>query len=105
MTGMWRPRGAFLTFLVLLVGVHRVAGFTEDCPTYYVNLDKSEDRRERVERLFGGFTNLERVAGVDGHNKRAVLNVLSEDHCPPSALPNSFDEGTLGVRRGSGTYL
>ena len=43
--------------------------------------------------------------GVDGHNKRAVLNVLSEDHCPPSALPNSFDEGTLGVRRGSGTYL
>ena len=105
MTGMWRPRGAFLAFLVLLVGVHRVAGFTEDCPTYYVNLDKSEERRARVERLFGGFTNLERVAGVDGHNKRAVLDVLSGDHCPPSALPNSFDEGSLGVRRGSGTYL
>ena len=105
MTGMWRPRGTFLAFLVLLVGVHRVAGFTEDCPTYYVNLDKSEERRARVERLFGGFTNLERVAGVDGHNKRAVLDVLSEDHCPPSALPNSFDEGSLGVGRGSGTYL
>ena len=105
MTGMWRPRGAFLAFFVLLVDVQRVAGFTEDCPTYYVNLDKSEERRARVERLFGGFTNLERVAGVDGHNKRAVLDVISGDHCPPSALPNSFDEGSLGVRRGSGTYL
>ena len=91
--------------MLFLVGFHGAAGFTEECPTYYVNLDKSVDRRTRVERLFGGFTNLKRVAGVDGHSKRAVLDVLSEEHCPPSELPSSFDEANLGVRRGSGTYL
>ena len=105
MMGTSRPRGACMAFLMFLATVHRVAGHTEECPTYYVNLDKSVDRRARVERLFGAFTNLHRVAGVDGHSKRAVLDVLSAEHCPPSSLPRSFDETNLGVRRGSSTYL
>lgn len=105
MMGAWHPSGACMAFLVFLISVHRVAGFTEECPTYYVNLDKSHDRRARVERLFGDFTNLHRVSGVDGHSKRAVLDVLSSEHCPPSSLPSSFDEANLGVHRGSGTYL
>ena len=100
-------RGAFRVFLALVafsMSLGAAEGFTEHCPTYYVNLRKSTDRRARMERLFDSFTNLHRVPGVDGHNKREVLDVLSK-HCPPSQLPDSFDEGNLGVTRGSGTYL
>ena len=76
----------------------------EQCPTYYVNLDKSKDRRERVEELFAPFKHLHRIPGIDGHSKSSVMDILSSK-CPPSMLPNSFDEGNLGVHRGDGTYL
>ena len=32
------------------------------------------------------------------------MDILSSK-CLPSMLPNSFDEGNLGVHRGDGTYL
>jgi hypothetical protein len=72
-------RGAFRVFLALVtfsMSLGAAEGFTEHCPTYYVNLRKSTDRRARMERLFDSFTNLHRVPGVDGHNKREVLDVL-----------------------------
>lgn len=98
------PRSAWLALTLAFAAIHHAAGFTEECPTYYVNLDKSEDRRERVERLFAPFKHLHRVPGIDGHSKSSVMDVLSSK-CPPSMLPNSFDEGNLGVHRGDGTYL
>ena len=67
------------------------------------------ERRARVERLFGGFTNLERVAGVDGHNKRAVLDVLSGTtalrvhfRTASTRAPSGFGAGRAPTSRDSG---
>jgi hypothetical protein len=44
-------RGAFRVFLALVafsMSLGAAEGFTEHCPTYYVNLRKSTDRRARM---------------------------------------------------------
>jgi len=102
--GTRRPRSAWLALTLAFAAIHHATGFMEQCPTYYVNLDKSKDRRERVEELFAPFKHLHRIPGIDGHSKSSVMDILSSK-CPPSMLPNSFDEGNLGVHRGDGTYL
>jgi GR25 family glycosyltransferase involved in LPS biosynthesis len=92
--------------VVLLLGALHAGCSTviEDCPTYFVNLDRSPDRRARMERLFATFSELQRVAGVDGHSRAQVDETLAED-CSLDSLPHSFDDANLGVAKGSGTYL
>ena len=98
----WRSR-LWLGLVLLLV--QQVVSFKETCPTYYVNLDKSPDRRARMEKLFNTFSELKRVPGVDGHSKKDVMQTLNMKHCPPDKLPHSFDDVNLGVKKGSATYL
>lgn len=98
----WRSR---LWSMGILLLAQQVTSFSETCPTYYVNLDHSPDRRERMERFFNTFSELKRVPGVDGHSKTDVLHTLSMKHCPPAQLPRSFDDVNLGVKKGSATYL
>lgn len=98
----WRSR---LWTLGILLLAQQVTSFLETCPTYYVNLDHSPDRRERMEKFFNTFSELKRVPGVDGHSRTDVLHTLSMKHCPPAQLPHSFDDVNLGVKKGSATYL
>jgi GR25 family glycosyltransferase involved in LPS biosynthesis len=99
-------RACRLLGLGLLVLLQQALSFSDTCPTYYVNLNQSFERRERMERLFAGtFPELTRVPGIDGHNKTDVQHALSAKHCAPEQLPHSFDDVNLAVKRGSGTYL
>lgn len=45
-------------------------------PVYYINLDKSEKRRKRMERAFGALWDLRRFVAVDGGNTTLVKQVM-----------------------------
>ena len=92
-----RMRGLFWLFLSALL-VHAADCVSESCPTYYVNLDRSPDRRDRMERLFSTFSHFKRVKGVDGHDRKYVKDTLAP-RCSFEELPRSFDEQNLGVKK------
>ena len=65
--GTRRPRSAWLALTLAFAAIHHATGFMEQCPGRIMStLDKSKDRRERVEELFAPFKHLHRIPASTG---------------------------------------
>lgn len=63
-------------------GISRFFGsvdYSVPFPVYYINLDRSEDRRKRTEFLFGDLWDLRRSPAVAGTDSGALLGLLGNE--------------------------
>ena len=58
-------------------GQEVVMDMTLPFPVFYINMDKSSDRRKRMERNFGKVWDLRRFPGVDGRNETLVKSLVA----------------------------
>lgn len=63
-------------------GIARLFGsvdYAVPFPVYYINLDRSEDRRKRTELLFGDLWDLRRSPAVAGADSEALVRLLGNE--------------------------
>jgi GR25 family glycosyltransferase involved in LPS biosynthesis len=71
-------------------------------PVFYINMDKSVDRRRRMERNFGHLWDLRRFPAVDGRNMTLVESLVApEDY--RAILPHIVDEKKRPATTATGT--
>jgi GR25 family glycosyltransferase involved in LPS biosynthesis len=79
-----------------------VMDMTLPFPVFYINMDKSSDRRKRMERNFGKLWNLRRFPGVDGRNETLVKSLVApEDY--EAILPYLVEQRTMVTMKKNGT--
>ena len=70
-----------IILLIILIVIISLLWYNEKSkiPFYYINLDRSVDRKERMTKLFKKYNqNCKRIPAIDGRNKQELYNILQK---------------------------